>query len=213
MSAHGQLDAFSDALQPLSVKLIEPFENGFRLEFSETWGNFRCSIKLEPNRPEVRFSVDPDLRRPFRMGAVRFPGTLRPAGMRGATLVDTVTGGRLHRSPASPFTMHADQSWMRFHAALGEKSACMAILEPAFDAALELRTDQRTDWGLSWLQIPRLGGIDRTRSQRFVFLPQPSYVAVAREVSPVLPRYRPLPKSRGKIGGMPLTRSTCLELF
>ncbi|MGW8178434.1 MAG: hypothetical protein ACWGQW_06670, partial [bacterium] len=179
-SVQGRLDAISDRLEPLSVKSVGRLENGFQLEFRETWGSFRCSIKLEPNRPEVVFSVEPDLRSSLKMGAIRFPGILTPAKTKAPALLDTVTGGRLHREPASPFILPADSSWMRFYGALGKNSSYLSILEPAFDAALELNSGQRSGWGFSWLQIPRLGGIDRVRSQRLIFLPQPSYVAVAR---------------------------------
>jgi hypothetical protein len=179
-SAWGDLNAVSDGLRPLSVNSVERLENGFQLKFIEEWGEFLCSVRLEPNRPEVVFSVEPDLRKPFKMGAVRFPGSLSPAGKGQATLVDTVAGGRLHRKPSSPLTMIAALSWMRFHAALGEKSSYLSILEPGFDAALTLGMDENKKWGFSWFQLPRLGHIDRTRSQRFIFQPRSSYVSVAR---------------------------------
>ena len=177
------LRSFSDnrasmkALQPAS---ITPTREGFNLDYQESWGRFRCSVELDG--VDALFRVEPDVRYACALGAVQFPSTLRPESNDRPVLLDTVNGGRLHRPGYQPvnFTVPADVCWMRYYAVMGNKSAYLSILEPGFDAELLCEDEKPGPLRFGWMNAPRLGAFEQTRTQRFRFLSSPSYVMAAR---------------------------------
>ena len=77
-------------LQKVKIDAVKELEGGFQLRCTHPGGRFCCGVRLEATTPEVVFSFEPDLRQPFQLAAVRFPGTVRPRQK--ATLVDGLEG-------------------------------------------------------------------------------------------------------------------------
>ncbi|HWB96912.1 MAG TPA: hypothetical protein VG672_09425, partial [Bryobacteraceae bacterium] len=59
-------------------------------------------------------------------------------------------------------------------------SAYLSILEPAFDARLSCEGSASGPLDFGWTHAPHFGIFQRVRTQRFRFLPSPSYVLAAR---------------------------------
>ena len=178
-------DLRSFAAEHSSLKALQPdsitsTSDGFVLDYRESWGRFRCSVELAGT--DVLFRVEPDVRYPCALGALQFPSTLRPESDARPVLLDTYNGGRLHRPGTQPvnFRVPADVCWMRYYAVLGNKSACLCILEPGFDAELLCEDEKPGPRRFGWMHTPRLNTFEQTRTQRFRFLSSPSYVMAAR---------------------------------
>ena len=174
--------AADDALgwAPVAPVSIEELAAGFRLRYEEPWGRFNCSMELAGK--EVIFRVEPDLRYRCDLGGVRFPSTLRPEGVPRPVILDTVSGGRIHRgsAKAAGFNVEADRCWMRFYGVLGRKSACMSILDPGFDAQWMFLSEGGRPSEYGWVHTPRLATLRQVRTQRFRFASSSSYVSLAR---------------------------------
>ena len=170
-----------ESLKPVSPKAITPEPAGFRLHYEEPFGRFDCTVELFGS--EVLFRLEPDLRYPCDLGAVRFPPALRPKGDRRPLFLDTTKAGRMRRPTAHPVRQQigADACWMRFYGVVGQKSALMSILEPGFDAVLTYLDEGSGPLDYGWIHTPQMGVLQQVRTQRFRFASSPSYVQLARK--------------------------------
>ena len=180
--ARYDLDDVSDELKPITPESILPLVDGFELRYSLDSGKFNCSVQLTETGPDVLFKVQPELRYPYGVTAIQFPGTLRPESDPRPAVVDTTNGGRLLRpsSHTQRLALPSEQCWMRYYGVLGKKSAYLAILEPRFDAAMLYSDEGSGPLSFGWVHMPRWGQLDQIRTERIRFVPTASYVALAR---------------------------------